>query len=93
MATTPQKPAASVSEVQVTKTTQVSIHGSPPKPDMAPPESTPDVKNLPDNTKAEMAAGKKALESYQDRLKDELAAGKKAASQHNSESNSENNKE
>jgi hypothetical protein len=58
---------------------QVNIHGQPPAPNMAPPESPPE--GLGDNTRAEMEAGRKNLSQYRRRDDAEHEAGRAALSQ------------
>lgn len=55
---------------------RVNIHGQPPAPNMAPPESPPE--GLGDNTRAEMEAGRKNLSQYSRRDNAEHAAGRRA---------------
>lgn len=57
-------------------TEKVELPAQPPAPDMAPEEKLPD--NIPENTRAEMEAGRAALAANQGRTAAEQAAGKKA---------------
>lgn len=57
---------------------QVNIHGIPPKPHMEEPSPPIDEQGLSANTRAEMEAGRKALEMNKARLEAEYEAGRRA---------------
>ena len=58
---------------------QVTMHGQPPAPNMAPPEEAPE--GLGDNTRAEMEAGRRNLSQYRRRDDAEHEAGRAALAQ------------
>jgi hypothetical protein len=71
---------------------QVNIHGQPPREDMAPPPPSDDT-ILTDATKAEMAAGKKNLEQYEDKTQAEMAYGRRQVDARNPPPEPENGAE
>lgn len=78
MAQPPHKPEPHKPEVKSPEPKlEVAVPGSPPKEDTSDQQG----ELLPETTKAEQEAGKKAQEYYAQRLKDEQAAGEKAVEQ------------